>query len=235
MNLRNALTSILFVCLSHFGAWADTIIQYDTQGIGSGSPTAAQVNAVNPAAGVTGIAATRGAGLAPTAASFSLNATGWNDLAADDFIQFGFTTTQPYLVEQLTVGLRSSGSGPGFVNLLYSKDGGAFTELASTNPITLNGTQFNNLSADLTEIGLVNDSLIFRLVVDPDNTLSAGGGTIGSSGTFRFASYSPSSGVFLNPEITGQAAAAAVPEPSTFFLLGATLTIVGGAFQRRRR
>jgi hypothetical protein len=142
-----------------------------------------------------------------------------------------------YIVDQFTVGLRSSATGPGFVDLLYSKDGGAFTSLASTNPIELMGTAFNNLTADLSAIGLVQSSLIFRLVVDPahptnaqHNVDSTVDPTIGPNGTFRFASYSPSANVFLNPEITG----AAVPEPGPVILLGLGVVVVLGLKASRR-
>ena len=189
------------------------------------------MNAINPGMGVTGVNVTRGAGLTPASSSFSINSSGWDDLAANDYYQFGFTTTKQYDVQTLTVGLRSSATGPGFINLLYSKDGGSFMTLASVSPIPLSGTDYNNLSADLSPIGLVNSSLIFRLMVDPNNAVSANGGAIGSAGTFRFASYSPSGGVFLNPEITGQA----VPEPSTVLLLGlGMLPVAGGVWMRRR-
>src|SRR5262249_5173503 len=87
------------------------------------------------------------------------------------------------------------------------------------------------------EIGVVKGSLIFRLVVDPNHATSAAfnadpnaNPTIGSAGTFRFASFSPPSGEFLNPEITGQA----VPEPSTAVLAGISVVMVGLASARRR-
>jgi hypothetical protein len=176
--------------------------------------------------------------LTPSSASFAINSSGWNDLAADDYYQFGFTTTIPYKVQQLTVGLRSSNTGPGFVDLLYSKDGGTFTSLTSTNPIELVGTTFNDSAANLNQVGVVTSSLIFRLVVDPAHATSAvfnadptSSPTIGAAGTFRFASYSPGNGVFLDPEITGQV----VPEPSSLILAGLGIAIAGKATFRCRR
>jgi hypothetical protein len=124
------------------------------------------------------------------------------------------------------------------VDLLYSKDGGAFTGLTSINPIELVGTNFNDLVASLSQIGVVKSSLIFRIIVDPAHPTSAQfnadpttSPTIGAAGTFRFASYSPPSGVFLNPEITGQA----VPEPSTVILSGLAIGLLGIASRRRAR
>src|SRR5262245_28490148 len=124
MRLHGMLTVLALVCASCPQAAAGFIIQYDTQGVGSGTPTVSSVAAINPAAGVTGVAVTRGAGLTPASASFALNSSGWNDLAANDFYQFGFTTTTPIDVDLFTVGLQSSATGPGFVRLQYSKDGG---------------------------------------------------------------------------------------------------------------
>jgi hypothetical protein len=199
----------------------------------------ASVAAIDPAAGVTGIDVTRGAGLTSVSASFAINSSGWEDLAANDYFQFGFSTTVPYLVEQFTVGLRSSNTGPGFVNLLYSKDRGASTKLGSVSPIELMGTTFNDLVASLTEIGVVNSSLVFRIVVDPAHPTNAlfnvdptVDPTIGRNGTFRFASYSPSDGVFVNPEITGSL----VPEPASPVMggIGFALVICAVARQARR-
>jgi hypothetical protein len=236
-------TLVAAAMLSAPAAWAGMLIQYDTEGIGPGSPTATLVNAINPAAGVTGIDVTRGPGLTPISASFALNSSGWDNLTAGDrFYQFGFTTTIPYAVSQLTVGLRSSATGPGFVDLLYSKDGGAFTSLSS-NPIELVGTNFNDLTESLAQIGVVDSSLLFKLVVDPNHATSAGfnadptfPSAIGPIGTFRFASFSPSANVIVNPAITGTAVATGVPEPSTLTLLSlGSLGLVGYGWRRRNR
>src|SRR3954452_10895545 len=98
------------------------------------------------------------------------------------------------MLDTFTIGLRSSNTGPGFMDLLYSKDGGSFTGLTSINPIELFGTNFSNLAIDLSGIGTVNNSLVFRLVVDPAHPTNAlfnqdptADPTIGANGTFRFA------------------------------------------------
>ena len=93
------------------------------------------------------------------------------------------------------------------MDLLYSKDGGAFTTLMSVSPIELVGTTFNNLVADLSEIGTVSSSLLFRLVVDPAMATkrvqsgSHGGSHDLGAGTFRFASFSPGGGTFVGSRV----------------------------------
>src|SRR5262245_42474451 len=85
MSLREFTAILAIFAASLATAHAGTIIQYDTEGVGSGAPTVASVPAINPASDVTGVDVTRGAGLTPVAASFAINSSGWNDLAADDY------------------------------------------------------------------------------------------------------------------------------------------------------
>jgi hypothetical protein len=175
--------------------------------------------------------------LTPVSASFALNSSPWNGSTSGEFYTFGFTTTKDQLLSQFTVGLRSSGTGPGFVDLLYAKDGSSsFTQLGG--PIKLFANTFNNYVADLSSIGVVHSSLTLEFVADPNHKVSAAFNsgtttdpTIGPNGTFRFASFSPGDNTFLNPEITGQA----VPEPSTALMAGAGIVLVGLARARRRR
>ena len=241
MNLRTMIASVVVLGLAAVSTSAADIqiIAYDTEGIGSGppTPTATQVNAVGPAAGVTGINVTRGSDLLPVSASFALNSSGWNVVPdANANYQFGFTTTEAYVVDSLTVGLRSSGTGPGFMDLQYEKDGASsWTTLGA--PIELVGTTYTDLHADLTSIGTVSSKLLFQLVVDPNMPTNANfnadptaPSAIGASGTFRFASYTPpGTGEFLNPQITG----AAIPEPSSIILIALGLPAIAVAMHGR--
>jgi hypothetical protein len=238
MRVHSLFAGAVITAASVVSASADTIIAYDTEGVGSGAPTASHVNAIDPDTGVTGINVTRGSALTPVAASFALNSSGWNAIPPNPNAnyQFGFTTTKVYYLSDLTVGLRSSNTGPGYMLLQYEKNGASsWTTLGS--PIKLFGTNFLNYDVELSGIGPVHSELLFQLVVDPAHTTNAQfnsnpslNPTIGPDGTFRFASFSPSPNVFVNPEITGSA----VPEPSSvlLFLFGVP-AVAGVALYRR--
>jgi hypothetical protein len=244
MRIHSLIAVLAIISALSGTTYAGQIIQFGTEEVGSGppTPTAASVAALNPGLGVTGIDVTRGPGLTPVSASFAINSSGWNNPSSIDtttaYYRFGFTTTIPYDVTSMTLGLRSSGTGPGFVDLLYSKDGGAFQMLGS--PIELVGTTFNNFVANLTPIGTVDSSLVFKLIGDPTLTTNAQNNetppvspsTISAAGTFRFASFQDTTGAFLDPVITGQA----VPEPASAILFGLGVSaVLGGAAVSRRR
>jgi hypothetical protein len=55
MSLREFTAILAIFTASLATAHAGTIIQYDTEGVGSGAPTVASVPAINPASGVTGV------------------------------------------------------------------------------------------------------------------------------------------------------------------------------------
>ncbi len=141
--------------------------------------------ATNNAAGVTGDLMARGAGITPTAAGNSISASGWNDLAADDYFTFGFTVDSGSSVDldELWIATRSSNTGPGFLGLRYSGDGFA-SDIAS---IVNTGTFFTNSVIDLSTLTGLTGTVEFRIYAQ--NNVSANGGTIGSSGTLRISEY----------------------------------------------
>src|SRR5262249_34825324 len=108
MNLRGWVAALALTIALSVPAYADTIIQYDTEGVGAGPliRIVSSVQAITPAQGVTGMDVIRGSGLVPASATFAINSSGWNDLSVNDYYQFGFTTMMPYQVEAFTVGLR---------------------------------------------------------------------------------------------------------------------------------
>jgi hypothetical protein len=210
---------------------ADSIVEYELFGApGNQALSAATFEAV----GVDGLSITRGAGLTATAAGNAFSASGWNNLEDDDYFQLGFTVDAGYqaIVDQLIIASRSSGTGPGFVDVDVSIDGDAFVTLAT---IVQMGTNFTNSILDLGGLA-VTSSLTIRLMVDRDQTASANGGSIGAAGTFRIGDYLDS-GVFTPITLTGSVVPAqtVVPEPSSHFLACAGGLGVAALRARRRR
>jgi hypothetical protein len=206
------------------------LIEYDLTGK-AGSEISDPATFV--ATGLTALDLSRGSGVIPIAGANSLNSSGWDDLSQNDFVTFGFNLINGYtaMVSQLTLALRSSGTGPGFMNLLYSADGGPETLLTT---LTMPNAQF--LDENLT-FAPVSVTTSFRVFLRAANTTSASGGVIGSAGTFRVGDYSPNAGAsFLPVTIDGSTSVTATPEPSTTILgaLGITmLCLLRSTFSRK--
>ena len=127
------------------GANAAFIVQYEM----FGEPGTQTFNAPTAtAAGATGANLTRGSGLTPNDGDNSMNSRGWVGPDANDFYSFGFDVNAGFdaNVESFRFATRSSGTGPGFVNVYYSVDGGAETLLGT---ITQSGTAFSTTSSTL--------------------------------------------------------------------------------------
>lgn len=174
------------------------------------------------AAGVTGSTLTRGAGITATAASNSFSGNGWDTLAADDYFSFGFTVASGFSVDLSTfwLGSRSSSSGPGFMGLFWSGDG--FTSSLTT--ITQVGTAFTNSIIDVSSLTGLTGTVEFRLMAL--NGTSAGGGVIGSAGTFRVGDHFDGTN-FTEMRFEGTV----VPTPGAAALFG----LAGLCAGRRRR
>ncbi|HVL11118.1 MAG TPA: PEP-CTERM sorting domain-containing protein [Gemmata sp.] len=206
------------------------IVQYEMFGEPGDQTSTAPTTS---AAGATGVNLTRGPGLSPNIGNNSMNSAGWGGPSADDFYSFGFDLNAGFdaTVESIRFATRSSGTGPGFVNVFYSADGGPETLLAT---ITQSGTAFSNNIFDLATPVEVSES--FRVILRSANNTSANGGTVGSAGTLRIGDYSPDAGQTFDPiRIDGDVSAelTAVPEPSGLVLAGIGVAGLIGARRRR--
>jgi hypothetical protein len=127
--LLPGLAAVMLLCPAP--GFAGLIVQYE---LANQPGNQASSPATFTAPGVTALDLTRGSGLTPNAGANSLNSAGWNDLSANDFVQLGFNVTgAPWHVDQFLLATRSSATGPGFVNVQLSADGGAFTITSITS------------------------------------------------------------------------------------------------------
>jgi hypothetical protein len=196
---------------------AATIAAWDFEGIGD-TPAASGIAASTG----TGSAGTNSGGTLSSPAGFgstdSYSSNGWS---AGEYFEF---TTSSLGYESIELGFAHTGSNTGPANFAvqYSTDGTTFTQLG-TYTVTNDSWDTNVTPAAsvkgsfLFPEALDNDaSIYFRLAVV--GTTSINGGTIASTGTSRVDSV----------VISGTSA---VPEPTTFGLLGAA----GLMALRRRR
>lgn len=216
------ITAIALVAGLATAASADVITSYANFGQpGNQDFTPVSVEADN----ITGLNLTRGSGLNATNAGNSFSSNGWDQGDgddADDYFSFGFTVADGFSVnlETLWMGSRSSGTGPGFLGIFVSTDGFA-TEVASFTQV---GTTFNNSIYDLSALTGLTGTVEFRIYAQ--NDVSAGGGVVGSGGTFRVGDHRDADAVFTEMRFEGTV----VPAPGAFALLG-----LGGLVAIRRR
>jgi hypothetical protein len=192
-------------------AGAATIVAYD----GANSPTTAAAS--EWLAGVTPLDLSRGAGLGAGSGG-TFNSSGWTD-EATDYVEWGWSASQPIDLTDLDLRYDRSASGPAVVDIQLSVNGGAFTSIFNDPSVDEAGEDV--LDIDLTAYTGVT-SAMFRLF-----------GTGASSGTGTF-DLEPLTGVTPAAAIMVAGLAAPVPEPSTqslALLAGLGLLIAG----RRRR
>jgi hypothetical protein len=162
----------------------------------------------------------RGAGLTAVLGANSMNSSAWTGPNANDFYVFGFDVNPGLAayVDELRFATRSSDRGPGFVNVLYSVDGGAETLITT---LTQSGTAFSNNLLNFATPLTVTSSL--RILLRSANNTSANGDTVLGAGTLRIGDYSPDAGDTFEPiSVSGTV----VPEPSSLVLSAAALLAV---------
>lgn len=212
--------SALFALGSLHGpkAFASVVVEYDLSGEPGDQESTA---ATNSAANVTGLSVTRSAGLNPTGAANSISANGW---AVGEYFSFGFEVAEGFFADlsSLEIGTRASNTGPGFTELYYSGDG--FTN--SLAQIAQSGTAFANNPIDISSLTGLTGSVEFRLTMD--DTVSANGGTVAGSGTYRITNYFGEEGNTGGFRVNGTVSA--VPEPGTTAAIG---LLAVGVFARR--
>jgi hypothetical protein len=155
----------------------------------------------------------------------SFNASHWT---VGDYFQFQ-TTTVGYNNIRLSYDQASSSTGPGRGVLQYSTDGSLFTQVGleyliqpnGTPNTTWNMTTYNpvyTFTYDLSGIPALNNaaSVYFRIV--DTQTISAGGGTVGLTGTDRIDNFT----------------LAVVPEPQGLAVLGGLCLFAWRQLRRRQ-
>ena len=227
---RGLVLVVLLSGLAANDARAAFLEQYEFQGQ-AGNETSVAPSFV--ASGLKGRSVTEGPGLTPSSGANSINASGFTNSSSTAYFSLGFDITAGYsaTVNQIILTSRSSGTGPGLINVLASVDGGAFATVAT---ITQTSTNFNDEFLSITPV-TATSSLVFRFVAA--NQVSAAGGAVGSGGTFRIGDYNPANSptpFTLGGTIT-PLAGSAVPEPSSLAMATIGLGALGLASRARRR
>lgn len=225
-NVLKSVTCLFTLLIASAQVFADQIVAWDLAGAPGNQVSQAPSSA---AANITGLNITRGAGLNAAAALNSFSSSGWG-LLANDVVQLGFNIASgaPWQVDTLVLGSRSSGTGPGTINVSASVDGGAFFLLTS---ITQPDSTFVNSIVNINQI--VASSLIIQFAAA--NNTSANGGTIGSAGTWRITDYVNPQGTTQDVIVSGSLIQQVVPVPSGIVLSGIALCTVLGVNVLRRR
>ncbi len=158
----------------------DKLINYDLTGAAGNEALWGGIGGSN----VSPVDLVRGGGLVASSASNSFSASGWTG-EATDYFSFGFIIDDGFVADlaSLSIGTRSSGTGPGTVGVFYSGDN--FTTALGT--ITQGSGTFVNTVIDLSALTNLSGLVEFRVMAIGTN--SASGGTTSSGGTLRLTNF----------------------------------------------
>jgi hypothetical protein len=223
------LAAALYVASAGSAAWGDTLAgwTFETSIPATAGPHAAETGSGS----ATGLHASGSVVYSNPAGNGSVESFSSNMWAVGDYYQFQLSSTgyQDLSIDWDQV---ASGTGPAHFDLQYSTDGSSFNSIApytvlnNTNPPGFwNTTTFiadYHFSVDLSAISAVENAATLFLRMTMVDTVSAGGGTVGTSGTNRVDN------VIVN--------ASPVPEPSSLALasLAGLATVTFGVRRLRR-
>jgi hypothetical protein len=230
MSHMRCFTLCVFVCLAALlsntpVADAQVIIDsYELTGVNS---PVSFVPATTTAPGITGVSIMRNSSLADVSGTTnSFNSMGWNTGTGIVSLGFNVTGSEYVTLDQFIFADRSSATGPGSMDVLFSVDGGAFVKYDTT--IQPSATY---VDTDLTFAPFnVYHSFRIEFEVTP-GAAAANGGAIGSAGSWRISDFENSNAAFLPVQLDG--VVTPIPEPSSLSLL-AGMSVLGFSLFRKR-
>lgn len=210
-KVQPLLFSLSLALLTATPANAINIVTYNLTGAtGDQATQAPSTTAIN----ITGLNITRGAGLVVSPAGSSFSSSGFENTSSgattNEFVQLGFTVASGFTVSlnNLKVGTRSSGTGPGTIRLFFSGDG--FLTSSAVGPaISQPNSVGISSTIDLSTLTGLTNTVTFRFY-EEGNT-SANGSATAVGGTFRLSNFDPNGIVF-----DGTVTATATPVPFGF-------------------
>lgn len=213
-------TTTLAVIAAVFSApaFAATISAYDTV-------NAASVSAGITGAGVTAAPLVRGSGVAQNGNGNHFRARNWivnggteaAALAANDYFEWGFTSTSTYALDTLSIRYDRNNNGPLAMSILASMDGGAFTQIYTDTSVSSAQT-----TVDIDLSAFTVDGATFRLVAWNATT---------NGGSFLIRNNGVGPGNDYGIELTGTQIAV-VPLPATLPFLAGALGLFGLACRK---
>jgi hypothetical protein len=167
------------------------------------------------------------------AASYSYDSKGFAAGVQGDNVEASLSVGAPTTVTDLVFSAFASSTGPGTIDVYYSADGGPLVSDGTLAIGTASGASATNYDVTFSSL-TVNSSLNVYFSADASSA-SAGGGALGSSGTFRLNNVSDTSSAADYMQFEGSAVASAVPAPASVPGAIAGLGLLGGFFAFRRR